>query len=423
LRKMIDSGMDVNITIEAPYIVDVAANYAWSTPVEQVIPLDSIRMVLLNRDTVAIDDVTASVTITDPSGNATTFTEIAGTIDPYTSFAQVSGEYLVKFSEAYTPTEVGEYTATFTASTPDGVHPINQESRTVQFRVTDDHTFAIDNGEIDVEEGLSIYPQAYIDSAGVYFVGALYRMGQNDAVATHATFGISNPQELAPGFKIFANIYDADFDLNGQVDDITPLISDPEGSATYTLTGDEIPNQLITVEFDQPVQLGAGGIYVLFFENEGTGSHGPALSATGGPDFPGYSAVLQLGSQYELDGWEFWNDDTPGLPHGGRRPVARLHLDGFVGTQDLPPLDPSKIAVQPVPATDFITLTLDLDKVANEVNVGMLDFSGRIVRTEKLENVQHGNFSFDVSQLSAGTYFLSVITPEGFRSKKFQVVR
>jgi hypothetical protein len=55
--------------------------------------------------------------------------------------------------------------------------------------------------------------------------------------------------------------------------------------------------------------------------------------------------------------------------------------------------------------------------------VRILDFDGRLLRIQQFENVQNERLTFDVNDLAVGTYFLSVSTPEGFRSKKFQVIR
>ncbi|MBK8568045.1 MAG: T9SS type A sorting domain-containing protein [Saprospiraceae bacterium] len=66
-------------------------------------------------------------------------------------------------------------------------------------------------------------------------------------------------------------------------------------------------------------------------------------------------------------------------------------------------------------------MELSLDNIAQEVDVRIYDFTGRMVSNRRLENVQNGRFGFDVSRFANGTYFMAINTPEGFRSKKFQV--
>ena len=102
--------------------------------------------------------------------------------------------------------------------------------------------------------------------------------------------------------------------------------------------------------------------------------------------------------------------------------IARLHLDGFANSTTTA-LDNHKVSVSPNPTSTKVNLELSLDKTASEVQVNILDFTGRLVSSRTLDNVQKGRYSFDVSKFPNGTYFMSINTPEGFRSKKFQVVR
>ena len=73
------------------------------------------------------------------------------------------------------------------------------------------------------------------------------------------------------------------------------------------------------------------------------------------------------------------------------------------------------------PADDYISLALQLDNVADEVTMRMLDYNGRLIQTREERDVQKDNFEFNVSSLPSGTYFISVETPEGFRAKSFIV--
>jgi flagellar hook assembly protein FlgD len=102
--------------------------------------------------------------------------------------------------------------------------------------------------------------------------------------------------------------------------------------------------------------------------------------------------------------------------------IIRLHLDGFA-TSTTTALDDRKVSVSPNPTSNTVNLELDLENTATEVEVRILDFTGRLVSSRILDNVQKGRYSFDVSKMATGTYFMSINTPEGFRSKKFQVIR
>ena len=86
-------------------------------------------------------------------------------------------------------------------------------------------------------------------------------------------------------------------------------------------------------------------------------------------------------------------------------------------------MEADKLNVFPSPASDYVSLQLELESSADEVSVGILDIMGKLVQTRTLNNVQNETTQFDVSDLSSGTYFMSVITPEGFRSVKFTVAK
>jgi len=185
------------------------------------------------------------------------------------------------------------------------------------------------------------------------------------------------------------------------------------GFVDYVLNGTEQPYDMLTVEFDEPVTLGANKIYLLMVQYDGLNAAiGVAPQYAFGGDDP---IAGDLGEAVYTDRFYTggWNGDWKG--------VIRMHLDGFTDTKE--PLDNNKISVAPNPVSDVVRLSLSLENLAPQVDVRVIDFMGRLVETHQLDNVKEGTYSFGVQNLAAGTYFLSVSTPEGFRAKKFVVAR
>lgn len=443
LRRLIEENDDVNVTISAPYLLDAAAAHAYRTPSQQIVSLDSITLAIINRDTVPLTGVTFNTVVTDPSGATTTLgvadivdpdgIRIGATLDslqPAITFPALStgGTYAVQM-ESYMPSEIGQYTVTFSAATPGGDHALDAESYTTDFWITDDNTFSQDNGEVVYDDGVELYFLTFESESviGIFNVGSIFLTGATDAVANYVTFGLNNPDQLGSGVEFSVSIYDADPDADGDIDDDdAPSEESLLARTSYTTDGTLVPGQLITVNFDDPVTLPANGKYVVMIEQGGIFEdvfRSPNYVSSAAPSTAGYGTVFVFGTEYEYDGFEYYFDDIPGYPHGGRRPVVWLHLDGFVNADEAAPLDASKISLNPVPATDNITLTLELENKSEEVRFAILDLKGRILRTETLKNVQSINHRIDVSALANGTHFLSVITDEGYRTKKFMIAR
>lgn len=429
-------GTPVNLTIEHYWMYEAAAAYAYSTPATQVRALDDISLIVANRDTFELYDFSFTATITDPDGNVTELTTVQDTI-PRMPTDGFSPETQISF-DSYTPSVPGVYTVVYTATTPAGDHPLDSESYETTFEVGDNATYSVGIGTSSF--GQSIHPQAYVDIAALAFnVGSFYRTGEMGEMAVSATFGLTNPADLTPGLEFVINIYDVspdgDFDLDnnmdGTVDDLD-LLETVVGTGTYALTGDEAPNVPILVELDAPAALEANKIYLIMVESDGLLGDNfapPSYLASGEYITADYGSVFQMGRpgeenhQIEIDGFEFWNDDTPGFPHGGRHPIVRMHMDGFVGSNDLPLLDGHKVSLAPNPATDILNLNFQLDETADEIQLAILDITGRVIQASELNNVQNGSYEIKVNLLPAGTHFLSIITPEGFRTEKFVVVK
>jgi hypothetical protein len=112
----------------------------------------------------------------------------------------------------------------------------------------------------------------------------------------------------------------------------------------------------------------------------------------------------------------------PGLPQGGRHPTVRMHLEGFEVVNTANPLQEAELSLTPNPATDVLNLQLQLKQtMLDDLQISINDMMGRLMHSEKQQNVQTGQFTFDVSSYPAGTYFMQLQSENGLRALKFIV--
>lgn len=415
ILSALDNGTPVNASFEVRAFGNGVAAYSYHTPKSEILPLTdmSVRFINLATDTLPLLTLTAE--ITDPNGVKTTIAEDIADIPGQSTLTWI-------FDTPYLPEAVGEYNVLFSNS-------VNSETLTSKFVITD-FLYAQDNDDVlvNTEEGWIAPSAAQFATANYrYDFGNFYRTGDTQQTATHMSFMLANPDSVYTGqpnadvFNIL--LYDADPDGNGTVPgdaiDYDALNEAGGGAvfagfAAYSMTGTEQPYDLITVEFEDPVVLEPNKIYLLMVQYSGVDAANirPPWYAYGGAGpVAGNLGEAVFTDRFYTGGWS-----------GDWKGVIRMHMDGWlVGTEE--PLDQSKISLSPNPTTDIVRLDLDLDKPADEVTVRILDINGKLVRTQQLDNVHKGTYSFDVTALSTGTYFMTVVTPEGFRTKKFQVIR
>ena len=99
--------------------------------------------------------------------------------------------------------------------------------------------------------------------------------------------------------------------------------------------------------------------------------------------------------------------------------VLRMQID-LLTTTDEKPLPDEAFTLFPNPAASVVHADIELEQPST-VNVTLAEMSGRVIRIEERENLQRERLSFDVSNLPAGTYLLSVATEEGTKTRPFIV--
>lgn len=421
IKSELNTGATVNISFTASFALNPMGPLAYGTPISQAQALSGIQFEVFNPNPdESVYDIAGTVTIEEPSGEMATLETMVDVIPP------LNGA-VFEFDD-YAPTEIGNYTITYSNS-------LNEDILTRTFALTD-KTFQADNGEIIPNTNGTIEPseEDFFDASLIYHVGNFYQtadLGENPDVATHISFMISNPQELITGddeadeFKVV--VYDTDGDDDGEIDlaegdtNLDGLMMAASGS--HILSENDEAFEFITVALDNPLLLKSSHQYLVMVEYNG------AFAAIGIP--PKYAFAGNQTYTYYLEDGPVQGGDVRftdrlyplGWDGTDYNYVVRLHLDGFVGTKDVPTLAASKIQLAPNPANISTQISFDLEKVADEISIRLLDFSGRLLRTYQYEQVKNHSFDIGVKDLPAGTYFLSILTPEGYRAEKLVIAR
>lgn len=407
IDELLEEGETVEVTIRllSVFVDGVFGADTYTIPQEQIRPVNG-GYNIVNSTNEVFEDVRVTLDIENPSGEVQSF-EINTTLPGNTDTVYLFPDYL--------PAELGTYTMTYTDF-------FNDITSTTAFNISD-LTYATDNdnytGGIGPDEELFIAANLQYQTATAAFTGS------ESSVATFISFGIENVDDIFTGEPdadlISVILYDADANDDGVLDLQTSFSQDltPVAFGAYTLTGNEQPNELIFVPLesilgDDIITLEPNSIYYAAILYDGT------IAGTGvAPEFTASSKVT-----YSFPSSPLELDQLYGGGWGGATVITRLHLDGFVDVEEVQEkLEDAKVALSPNPATDFVNLSFDLANNADEVKIGILDVNGNLVSAMTYENVFKENIQLPINDLASGTYFLSIVTPEGYRAEKLIIVK
>ena len=176
-----------------------------------------------------------------------------------------------------------------------------------------------------------------------------------------------------------------------------------------------ITKRLLDVNtFADTVPLVAGNRYMMVISYDRAG----AASVVNSPRFNSSSSdvLIDLGVTVYTDRLYMggFGEDSP-------HPVIRMHMTGYgsPASAAVTILDPKTFDVFPNPVSDVLNVAIGLDKMAENMNVNMIDINGRIISTQQFSNVQQENSQFNTADLPAGFYFVRIQTEEGVRVKEF----
>lgn len=406
ITSELDNGNPVTVSFTVKSFYDPISSFSYHTPLSSALAVDAFRVNYINADDSDAVNASIQATITSPSGAVES---LIGT-----SFVAPLADSIVILDGSYLPTELGEYTVEWT-------NDQSPEVLTGKFVMTE-HTFAVDNGELNLSAGPSA--DQFTTANLVYQVGGIVLTNADGATARYASFGVANGAEIFTGDvnadQVLVILYDADFNNDGTIDftaggsfnDLTPV-----AIGTYILDGTET-GDLVYVELedledgDNLVALKPNGAYYITISYDGSEAGSgiaPRFVASEGTPYLNFPTTpLFLDQLYT--GW------------AGLTVAVRLHLDGFMvptSTGEVTALEASKVTLSPNPVRNMLNIEFALENMADRVNVGLLDMSGKLLGNYEYTQVANQTVQLDVNQLPAGTYFLSIVTPEGVRAEKF----
>ena len=424
-RIEIESRLDqgpVMATMEAADLYDPHGPYAYSTPIDQVRPLD-LGVVAFTRTGDTLYNVTFRAEITEPGGGSTVLTELEDTLLPGKDWILGTvHDPLIKFTEEYTPSELGTYTILYSVSTEDGGEPIDNAELTKTFEITD-YTFALDNGTVTDADGMQMNYTSYQTEPPIHDVGSFFQMGPNGGTATYASFALANigALDIGGGFEFKVKIYKADLNGDGNPDDDMTVAID---SFIYAVNGSEVPNEPVYVDLGM-LDLMADSMYCIMVESGGFLFTDviPEYTTAGSEVYPRKASAYRYGDAFQSSGYEYWNSGSNEYPHGGRAPVVRLHMAGFEAPVALEVLPEDQVDVFPTLSSEVVNVKFDLNERTANVFLIVTDVNGRTMYIQEHNNIMDETISLYVNNYPNGNYFLTIKTDKGVRTNKFVVVK
>jgi hypothetical protein len=116
--------------------------------------------------------------------------------------------------------------------------------------------------------------------------------------------------------------------------------------------------------------------------------------------------AVMSGTTYFGGGWSATDD-----------PIGRLHIDNFVGSEELLTLKDGEVSIYPNPVVNTVQVKLNLEDRAGKIQLGILDEMGRLLQVQDIYD-QHGILSVNMSAYPPGTYFFTVKTDKAFSTEK-----
>jgi hypothetical protein len=401
------AGKAVTACLNAPRFVieQVSGNrFMVTAPLGQT---DSVYqlMTCINRgDT--IKKMQLTVEITSPSGKKTTLKGDEEDLEP-TPATFIS---LLPISKGYYVTEKGTHKVRFTNN-------FTKDTANTTFIISD-YTFSNDIGTL-TGTGTGRTAATFATQGKRYSHLNYYFTNKNSAKATFATFGIVNAAAMK-GRTFSISLWETSDDklanIASSVANVDQVAEFSIGDEIfYTMTGSE--KSLITIPLTdgniKHIALEADKTYVLAVQYDGSkykDSIVPqyTLGRTLPVRWPGISVsgtAVMSGDRYFGGGWNTTED-----------PVGRLHIDNFVGSEDLAFLKENEVSIFPNPTTDIVNVKLDLSEAPKKVELGIMDINGQILRVIPLEGQQDLK-TISIQDFPAGTYFFTVKTDKAFSSQ------
>lgn len=411
IKAEINNGVDVEILLQVPGMYRPITNWAYSTPLEHTQPIPTLGVQIINTTAETIENAEVYCDITTPSGSTQSASAL---IEAFPAGLDT----LVTFSIDYTPDELGVYTISYTTS-------YNTDIQETNFEMTEDEFATDNNGGVTS----ALNDGTFQGNGYVYWYASLYQpITDSLSLATHISFGIGNGDTLVTynaesSNFVTALLYDADVNQDGTIDFNAASAESYEtalpgviGFGQYIITGgettddDPIFTEVINIATNEPgVVLTGGNVYYAAVEYKGNAADATrsiAFTGSSSVDY-GYTSttILSFGAGATFTGWSTVSCR------------ARLHMDYTINSTDnLSKLDDDKVNAYPNPSAGLINVDLQLDETADEIRIDVINYNGKVVETRYFDNIQEQTLQLDITDQPNGYYFVSIKTPEGYRS-------
>ncbi len=259
------------------------------------------------------------------------------------------------------------------------------------------------------------------NAKGPYGIANYYYVPNDSTKATSVTFAINNPSDLT-NETIDLILYQVDLDGDDNLDDngdgffnSIDIINNTVAFSQYTFTGNESPNQLITVPLENfntsgsNIPLNKESSYLITLEYSGQN----LMLFTVGKSIP-YSNLNTIGIDTDTDTWFLG-----GFPNGILA-VLRLNIQDILTTTERI-LPQNSLTVFPNPTSNFIQLAVDLQEVSKNVTIRLTNLMGQTIFDEQHQHLQRTTLSYDTHDLAQGVYFLTILTEKGQLTKKIVI--
>ncbi|MEY4933670.1 MAG: hypothetical protein RIS64_29 [Bacteroidota bacterium] len=404
----------VNVSLCNPAFYDATGAYAYATPQKEAKGLDSITVALGNGGNVRTGKVWLNTSIENPTGAIAILRDSIDSIP-----AGVTYRFRFDRYNFPNPAPMGKYKMTFT-------NTLTRDTIRNEFMISD-YMFAIDN-TTKPTNGTAVDSTNYINGSLRFDIGSVYYTGTSTAKCTHAAFALHNRNKFNSSDTFALQLFKLDAINLGKLQGGTLAYTDLVAVADkgYRIKNTEANDSLLMVAWNTPVTLDDNSIYMLMIRFDGLGTplptgNVPSYSYSGFINYSNLSTIVYSWSVaqgrhvFYSGGWA-----------GNNNNVARLYMQGTTGGIDRnsPALAANQVKLFPNPTSqDQINMELNLQNNADILNVTVTDLLGNVLRREQLSNVQNGTFPVNISGLANGTYFLTVVGKEGFRTVHFEVIK
>ncbi len=384
-----------------------------STPSSQV---DAFGFIADIRNSGAADQSGATLTVSiENLDEEVVFSSVLN----YGAIASDSTAENVFFPDEFTPPAIpGEaYFGTYTLTIDGGVEDEVPENNTQEF------VFTVSDSTFSKELGVGLGAWINVDN---FSWGNIYYVPNGSGFyANTISFAIANAQNLG-GRSVTTLLYkwDGDLNNNGSVDP-AEYGNQPISFNIYEMTGMETgANALITIPVNidgEQIALEDDSYYIATIQY--TRDDGPRMNPLG-TDIFDYTATWfysdSLGRPRYASAFDSGNDGTYSLLFFVV-PVIRLNIGTVMSSAPETQLPGDAVTVFPNPADAHFVLSLNLDSPSGQVEVSIMDASGKVLDVQRRQNLQRDQITIPTANLPSGTYAVRVRTDKGVSTKRLVV--